>query len=467
MTRPKQTPEPSGRSRILVVDDEPRMAEAVATALRRSGHACRVATRGDEALALFRQHGADLVVTDLRMPGLDGLKLLATLRNDAPDLPVILITAYGDVRTAVEAMREGAFDYVTKPFDNDELRALVTRALELRCLRNENRGLRRAVDAGLGLVAESDAMKSVLDLVARAAPSDATVLLTGETGTGKERIARRLHLASRRSDEPFVAVNCRAFAPGVLESELFGHEKGAFTGAETRRVGCVQRAEGGTLFLDEIGDVEPEFQAKLLRVLQEGEVQPVGGDEALRVDVRFVAATHRDLRQEVAEGRFREDLYFRLAVIPIHLPPLRDRSEDILPLARHFLDRMGQAGSGRAGSVRALSEEAAAVLEQHPWPGNVRELENAMERAAVLARGDVVEAEDLWLDETTTRSKTPAGSAPSSETKSATLQDTLDAAAAERIRAALETHDGRRNEAAEELGVDRSTLFRMTKRLGI
>ena len=288
----------------------------------------------------------------------------------------------------------------------------------------------------------------------RAAPSDATVLLTGEAGTGKERIARRLHLASLRSEGPFVAVNCRAFAPGVLESELFGHEKGAFTGAESRRDGCVQRADGGTLFLDEIGDVEPEFQAKLLRVLQEGEVQRVGADRPLTVDVRVVAATHRDLRHEVAEDRFREDLYFRLAVIPILLPPLRERRADVLPLARHFLAR----------SDKSLSSDAERVLEMHGWPGNVRELENAMERAAVLCRGEVIGAEDLWLDETTTR---PAPGPASESLAAGTLQETLDAAAADRIRAALDAHDGRRNDAAEELGVDRSTLFRMIKRLEV
>ncbi|MDA8019029.1 MAG: sigma-54 dependent transcriptional regulator [Thermoanaerobaculia bacterium] len=442
------------KSRVLIVDDEPRMAEAIATAMRRSGYACRVATRGDEALDLFREHGADLVVTDLRVPGVDGMELLARLQEERPDVPVIVITAYGDVRTAVEAMRDGAFDYVTKPFDNDELRTIVGRALELRRLRIENRGLRYAVDAGLDLIAESESMRTVLELVDRAAPSTATVLLTGETGTGKERIARRLHLSSGRAEQPFVAVNCRAFAPGVLEGELFGHEKGAFTGADVRRAGCFQRAEGGTIFLDEIGDVESEFQAKLLRVLQEGEVQPVGGDRALSVDVRVVAATHRDLRREVAKGRFREDLYFRLAVIPVHLPSLRERAADVLPLARHFLGSSG----------KTLTPDAEQLLVQHVWPGNVRELENAIERATVLCRGVVIGAEDLWLEETTLL-ETEGQIAVDSP--SGTLREALDASATERIRAALEAHEGRRNEAAAELGVDRTTLFRMVKRLGL
>ncbi|MEM9552716.1 MAG: sigma-54 dependent transcriptional regulator [Acidobacteriota bacterium] len=443
--------------RILIVDDEPRMAEAVATALRRSGHACRVATRGDDALALFAHHGADVVITDRRMPGLDGLELMRRLLAQAPELPVLLITAYADVRSAVEAMRDGAFDYLAKPFDNDELRALVARALELGRLRRENRALRRVAAERVALVAESAAMRQVLELVDRAADSRASVLVTGETGTGKERIARRLHRGSDRADSPFVAVNCRAFAPGVLESELFGHEKGAFTGAATQRIGCFERADGGTLFLDEIGDVEPDFQAKLLRVLQEGELLRVGGAESVRVDVRIVAATHRDLKAEIAAGRFRDDLFYRLAVLPVHLPPLRVRRDDILPLARHFLQRHG--------SGRRLAPAAEEVLLAHAWPGNVRELENTIERAMVLARCDAIEVHDLWLDQPTEPDED--ASTVQSHEGNGTLQETLDRAAAVRIRAALAAHDGRRAAAAAELGVDRSTLFRMMKRLAI
>ena len=459
-----------GKIRILVVDDEPRMGEALAVALRRSGHACRPCTSGEEALRLFDDHGADVVVTDWRMPGMDGLELLRQLHQRRQDLPVILITAYGDVRSAVSAMQEGAFDYVTKPFDHDELRALVTRAVELDRLRRENRELRRTVGAEVGaaMVAESPAMTTVLDLVDRAAPSGAAVLITGESGTGKELVARRIHALSPRLGKPFVAVNCKAFAEGVLESELFGHEKGAFTGAEGRREGCFQRADGGTLFLDEIGEVPPGFQAKLLRALQEGEVLPVGGDRVVRVDVRLVAATNRDLRAEIAAGRFREDLFYRLAVIPAHLPPLRERRADVVPLAEHFLARHQDLRHGgratEAGGVAeplTLSAGARSALERHPWPGNVRELENAIERAVVLARGRTLEETDLLL------SGPEEGPSTVAVAGTGTLQEHLDQAAAEHIRAALDHHEGRRAEAARDLGIDRTTLFRWIKRLGL
>jgi DNA-binding NtrC family response regulator len=441
-------------SRVLIVDDEPRMAESIAIALGRRGHECVVAGSGSEALARFAEQPAHVVVTDLRMPGMDGLELLAKLAEIAPGVPVIVLTAHGDVPSAVEAMSRGAFHFLTKPFDNDELRSLVARALELSSLKHENRALRRELrqQSGAELCATSAAMKKLLDLVDRAAPSKAAVLLLGESGTGKEVIARRIHFASDRVTGPFVAVNCKAFSPGVLESELFGHERGAFTGATGERAGCFERADGGTLLLDEIGEVDLDFQAKLLRVLQEGEVLRVGSDRPRRVDVRIVAATNKDLRREVENGRFREDLYFRLAVIPVHVPPLRERPDDVLPLAEFFIARHCRA-TGRALS---LSDEARRALTAHPWPGNVRELENAIERAVVLARSDELGPEDLLLE---------SGSPPPAD--SGSLQDALDRAAAARIRAALATADGRRAEAAAALGVERTTLYRLMKRLGI
>ena len=322
------------------------------------------------------------------MPGMDGLELLRRLHAKRPALPVILITAHGSVPSAVAAMREGAFDYLTKPFDNDELRALVGRALDLTRLERENRYLKQEVASRYApdaMVAESARGKELLDLVRRVAPSKATVLIQGESGTGKELVARLLHYWSDRVGQPFVAVNCKAFAEGVLESELFGHEKGAFTGAATTRAGCFERAQGGTLFLDEIGEMSLDFQAKLLRVLQEGEVLRVGGTQPRKVDVRVVAATNRVLRDEVQGGRFREDLFFRLNVIPVQLAPLRERREDVLPLAHHFLARHAAGGGRRL----ALSPEAERALAEHAWPGNVRELENVIERAVVLARGEV------------------------------------------------------------------------------
>ncbi len=447
------------KPRVLIVDDEPRMADVVAMALRRAGYECETCGSGEAALAALGERGADVVVSDWKMPEMDGLELLRRVHARRPALPVILLTAHGSVPSAVAAMREGAFDYVTKPFDNDELRAMVARALEMTQLRRENRYLRQEVTSRYApdtVVAESARSQELLDLVRRVAPSRSTVLIQGESGTGKELVARLLHYWSDRVGQPFVAVNCKAFAEGVLESELFGHEKGAFTGAAAARVGCFERASGGTLFLDEIGEVSVDFQAKLLRVLQDGEVLPVGGSTPRRIDVRVVAATNRPLRDAIAAGRFREDLYFRLNVIPVQLAPLRERREDIAPLARHFLARH----MAEAGRQLTLSADAEEALLAHPWPGNVRELENAIERAVVLARGTAIGPEDLLLE-------TAGATAAALPSADSTLQSALDTAAAARIRAALEAAKGQRAEAAHILGIERTTLYRMMKRLGL
>ncbi len=445
-------------ARVLVVDDEPRMAEVMAAALARAGYQTETCTSGAAALRALEDHGADVVVTDWRMPDMDGVALMRAVHARRAALPVILVTAHGTVPAAVAAMREGAFDYLTKPFDNDELRALVARALELVRLERENRYLRQEVGARYGpdaVVAESPQSRALLELVKRVAPSRASVLIQGESGTGKELAARLLHFWSDRVGKPFVAVNVKAFADGVVESELFGHEKGAFTGAIAARPGCFERADGGTLFLDEIGEIGQDVQAKLLRVVQEGEVLAVGATRSRPVDVRLVSATNRVLRDEVAAGRFREDLYFRLNVIPIQLAPLRERPEDVLPLAAYFLARH----AADAGRQLTFSTEAADALRRHGWPGNVRELENAIERAVVLARDDAVTPEDLLL-EAGTRSPTPGPSG-------GTLQDALDAAAAGRIRSALAATDGERTAAAKALGIDRTTLYRLMRRLGL
>jgi len=449
------------KPRVVIVDDEPRMAAVVAMALGRDGYECEPCATAAAALEAIESRGADVVVTDLKMPEVDGLELLRRLRTARPTLPVILLTAHGSVPSAVAAMRDGAFDYIAKPFDNDELRALVARAIELTRLERENRELRREVAgryAADAIVAESPRSQELLALVRRVAASRATVLVQGESGTGKELVARLLHYWSDRLGKPFVAVNCKAFAEGVLESELFGHERGAFTGAASARAGCFERASGGTLFLDEIGEIGPEFQAKLLRVLQEGEVLRVGAAAPRRVDVRVVCATNRSLRDEVTSGRFREDLFFRLNVIPVQLAALRDRREDILPLARQFLERQRR----ETGRVLRLGADAEAALLAHPWPGNVRELENAMERAVVLARGDEITPEDLLLEQLHAAPTADAGAGDA-----ATLQDYLDGAAAMRIRAALSAAGGNRVEAARALGIERTTLYRMMKRLGI
>jgi DNA-binding NtrC family response regulator len=444
------------KARVLIVDDEERMASVVAMALGRAGYECETCTSGTAALAVLAERSTDVVLTDWKMPQMDGIELLRQLHAQQPTLPVILLTAHGSVPSAVAAMREGAFDYVTKPFDNDELRAVVARALDMTRLERENRYLRQEVAsryAPEAMVAESPRSKELLALLRRVAPSRSTVLIQGESGTGKELVARLLHYWSERVGQPFVAVNCKAFAEGVLESELFGHEKGAFTGATAARAGCFERAAGGTLFLDEIGETSPDFQAKLLRVLQDGEVLRVGATQSRTVHVRLVAATNRVLRDEIAAGRFREDLFFRLNVIPINLAPLRERREDILPLAHYFLDHH----AAETGRRLQLAPEADQVLLAHAWPGNVRELENAIERAVVLARSDVITPEDLLLEQ-----------GPMSATAAdGTLQESLDRTAAARIRAALDAAQGQRAEAARILGIERTTLYRMMKRLGL
>ncbi|MEM9462556.1 MAG: sigma-54 dependent transcriptional regulator [Myxococcota bacterium] len=441
---------------VAILDDEPRLCEVLAMVLRRAGHQVQTYGRPQDCLDALERDGFDLLLTDLKMPGMDGVEVTRRARALQPELPVVLLTAYATVQTAVAAMKEGACDYLTKPIDNEVCRAAVARALEQTRLTRQNRHLRAQVrsEQGLdGLVAHSDAMIQALDLARRAARSRSTVLITGQSGTGKEVIARAIHVHSDRVGESFIAVNCKALAAGVLESELFGHARGAFSGATQAHRGIFERAHGGTVFLDEIGEIEPDFQAKLLRVLQHGEISPVGG-QTRAVDVRVVAATNRELPQEVKAGRFREDLFFRLAVIPIRLAPLRERRADVLPLARAFLVRMNEAQGRRLGG---WSEDVERWMLAHDWPGNVRELENTLERGVVLARGDRIELSDLVLEP---RGAYGVGASP-------TLQEHLDAAAIDRIRQALRESGGVRVEAARQLGVERTTLYRLMKRYGI
>ncbi|MCB9596468.1 MAG: sigma-54-dependent Fis family transcriptional regulator [Sandaracinaceae bacterium] len=439
-------------AKIAVLDDEPRMVEIVSMVLRRDGHEVVGFTEPATLLAALDAEPVDLLITDLRMPGLDGVSVLERAREKLPGLPVILFTAHATVSTAIEAMKKGAYDYVQKPFDNTELKALVARALDHAWLRSENRYLK--APGAPPIVAESPAMKQALSMVRRVAASRSTVLVTGESGTGKEVIARAIHYGSGRAEAPFVALNVKALSETVLESELFGHVAGAFTGARGDKPGVFERADGGTLLLDEIGEVSVDFQAKLLRTLQEREVQPVGGTEPRPVDVRLVAATHRDLEADVRAGRFREDLYFRLDVIRIHLAPLRERREDILPLARAFLARL-LAEERR--ELRGWSPEVEAWLLTHDWPGNVRELQNVIERGAILALGDRIELSDLKPGAT--------ADAPAGATKS--LAELLDLATAEHIRRVLEEVDGKRVEAAKRLGIERTTLYRLMRKHGL
>lgn len=453
------------KPRVAVLDDEARMLEVVEMVLSST---CEVQTfqQPQAFLETLLEARFDILITDLRMPGTSGLEVLEAARQRDPHLQVILMTAHASIPTAVRAMRQGAFDYIEKPFANDQLRALVQRAAEVSHLRRENRYLRSAVAAQHrtpGIVAESPAMQRVLRLVHKVAHSRSTVLVTGDSGTGKEVVARLLHFESPRVDGPFVAVNTKAIADSLVESELFGHAKGAFTGAHQAHAGLFERAHGGTLFLDEIGETSGDFQAKLLRVLEERQVRPVGSSRVIDVDVRVVAATNRDLDAEVAEGRFREDLFFRLNVVPVHLPPLRERPQDILPLARHFLARLadetGPQGHPNAAPRLDFTSEAEDLLLAHPWPGNARELENAVERGALLADGPEVDAADLLLTGPSSH-KAP----PSSD---ASLKAVMDEAAASHIRRVLEAAGGSRSAAAQRLGVERTTLYRMMRRLGI
>jgi DNA-binding NtrC family response regulator len=445
--------------RLAVLDDEVRMVEILSMVLRRVGYEVETFSEGERALEALASQRFDLLLTDLRMPEMDGLQVLERLREVDPELPVVVMTAHASIETAVRAVQLGAFDYVEKPFDNEGLKSMVARALEHSRLTRENRYLRAELKSRYGtggIVAESEAMRGVLDLVRRAARSTATVLISGESGTGKELIARAVHVQSDRVGGPFIAVNCKALAEGVLESELFGHERGAFTGAERARPGLFERADGGTLFLDEVGEVSLEFQAKLLRALQERVIVRVGGSEERPVDFRLVAATNRDLRTEVAEERFREDLYFRLAVVPIHLPPLRERPEDVLPLAQHFFT---QASRDREPTLGGWSQEVEAFLTRYPWPGNARELENTIERGVVLAAGSRIEMEDLLLAESSGSEAENSGG-HSDET----LRGVVDRITAEHVRKVLAACGGSRGEAAQRLGVDRTTLYRLMQR---
>jgi len=383
------------RGAVLVVDDEEQMLRSQERMLAREGYVVSTATSAAVALELLRttDHEIDVVLTDLRMEGMDGMQFVETAKRLYPDLEVIMMTGYGTIETAVEAMRKGAYDFLPKPFKRVQLLKIVARAMERRALLAENRRLRQQVaQGGSGTaIGNSDGMRRVLEMVAQVAPSEATVLVLGESGTGKEVVARAIHEASDRARGPFVKVACAALPDSLLEAELFGYERGAFTGAERRKPGRFEMADGGTLFLDEIGDVPLEMQVKLLRVLQEREFERLGGTQTLKVDVRVLAATHRDLRKFVDEGRFREDLYYRLAVIPLEVPPLRARPDDVPLLAAHFAAKYTKGGR----SVPSILPETNEALVRYDWPGNVRELENAIERAVVLCKDNVIGPQDL------------------------------------------------------------------------
>jgi DNA-binding NtrC family response regulator len=376
--------------RILFIDDDRAGREVALFNLRKAGYRVETASDGTEGLSAFSPEQFDLVITDLKMPGVSGIEVLRRIRKESPDIPVLVITAFGNVETAVEAMKEGAYDFIGKPFHRDQLLLSVEKALERQRLTSEVRDLRvRARGVERDIVSASPAMERVLEMADRVAKTDATILITGESGTGKEAVARRIHVRSPRAEKAFVAVNCAAIPAELLESELFGHARGAFTGAVRDRSGRFRQADGGTLFLDEIGEIPLPLQAKLLRVLQERVVDEVGGDRPIPVDVRILVATNRDLLERIREGTFREDLYYRLNVVEIRVPPLRERPEDIPFLVEHF---MREISPDRGISVPTGVMEA---LVARPWPGNVRELKNACERMVILCRGEEVSVEDL------------------------------------------------------------------------
>ncbi len=438
---------------VLVVDDEPAQRRLLSGSLH-THYAVTTAADGLEATALLSARSFDLIITDERMPGMNGLELIRWVRERTPEIPIIVLTAYGSVETAVDAMKLGAQEYLTKPLKSpDELRLLVKKVLSHQSLRDQNLLHQAETEQQFpsDIIASSAAMKRVLGLAAQVAPRATTVLLTGESGVGKEVVARFVHRKSPRADEPFVAVNCAALAENLLESELFGHERGAFTGATQSRRGRFELAHGGTLFLDEIGEMSANLQAKLLRVLQEQQFERVGGTRTILVDVRVIAATNKDLKRVIEEGHFREDLYYRLNVFPIHIPPLRERRDDILQLAEHFARKIGARIGRPFGS---FSSEAQAMLHRYDWPGNVRELQNAVERALIVAGSEILRIEDLPLQ--------PAG-APTASTHPPALAEIERAA----ILEALERNRGERRATARELGISLRTLQYRLKEYGL
>jgi two-component system response regulator AtoC len=444
-------------SRILVVDDEAGIREFLSDALEMAGHEVQSAANADEAARLVDRRSFDLVFTDLRMPGKDGMWLLRKLRAEQPEVEVIVLTAHGSVDTAVEAMKLGAFEYLSKPIGGpDELCLVAARALERRRLRDAATGAER-IDPGAPRLGHGDpAMAPVVQAIEKVARTSATVLLLGESGSGKEIAARTIHGLSDRRDHPFMAVNCAAITETLLESELFGHEKGAFTGASERRRGRIELAGGGTFFLDEVGELRLELQAKLLRVLQERRFEPVGGTRTIEADVRWIAATNRDLRAMMSEGRFREDLFHRLAVFPIRLPALRERPGDIIPLARDLLGRIAPELKRPGMSLAPAAEQA--LLRWH-WPGNVRELGNVLERAAILTDGPVIQAEHIWLE-------AGGGAATGEKDAEGEIKPLVDLER-EAIARALRAVGGNRRRAAELLGIGERTLYDKIRRYGL
>jgi len=454
---------------VLVVDDEPKLCDLLASALSQGEIQVFTAGNGLHALAVLEREEIDLVISDWRMPGMDGPQLLAEIKSRYPGLPVIVMTAYSTVKNAVQSMRNGAFDYISKPFDIDELDITVNKALQFRDILRDNERLRAELDQHQqidSLVGESPAFRRVLQAVDSVRDSNATILLTGESGTGKEMVARAIHKHGNRAGKPFIAVNCAAIPEGLLESEMFGHRKGAFTGAVSDRVGRFMQADKGTLFLDEVGDMPLALQAKILRALQERVIEPVGDSRERKIDVRVIAATNKNLLEAVANKEFREDLYYRLNVFPIPLPPLRERAEDIAPLARHFAHVLGATAGKR---ITGFSADALHAMANYPWPGNIRELQNCVERATIVASSNTIEESDLPAYLFGARPVDNSGG--SFLTQGVAVPENLDAALADvekaYILAALQETNGVQAAAAQLIGISERSLWYRLKKLEI
>jgi DNA-binding NtrC family response regulator len=441
---------------ILLIDDDESLRRVTEYNLTAAGFKVITAASGREGLAAFHDKTPDLVVTDVKLGDLSGLEILETVKRKAPEIPVIVITAFGSIEMAVNAMRQGAFNFITKPFDRDTLRLTCRKALELKTLQSRNRLLSEELDKlrTQEMETANPAMRQLLQTTQRVAASEATVLITGESGTGKEVLARLIHRHSPRRERPMVTVNCAAIPPTLIESELFGHVKGAFTGAVASRKGRFQTASSGTLFLDEIGELALEMQAKLLRVIQEQELEPVGSDRREKVDVRIIAATNRDLQEAIRKGEFREDLYYRLGVIPLHMPPLRERPEDIPLLARHFLGKFNAPPEVR------FSEGAMAKMRRYAWPGNIRELQNLVERCVILRKDSLIREEDLCLPQPAVGETCLVPEIPPEGLSLEEVEKGL-------IQKALSISGGNRSEAARLLRIPRHVLIYRVEKFGL
>jgi DNA-binding NtrC family response regulator len=451
------------KAKILIAEDEKAQRELLEGFLKKEGFSVEAASNGRQAIEKIERDFFDIAFLDYKMPELDGLQTLREIRKRFPDLPVVMMTAYGTVETAVASMKEGALDYLTKPIDLEELLLIIQKVLERSTLIRENKDLKTRLQERYtfqNIIYGGPKMEEVMGLIARVAPSQATVLIRGESGAGKELIANAIHYASTRSEKPFVKMSCSAIPETLLESELFGHEKGAFTGAIQKRIGRFEEANSGTLFLDEIGELSPSTQVKLLRILQEKEFQRLGSNLNLKTDVRIITATHRNLEEAMRNGLFREDLYYRLNVISIHLPPLRERKEDIPLLIDHFLKKYSELNQKK---IQDLSKEARILLLRHSYPGNVRELENLIERAVVLCRGEVITTQDLPFH----LQEGPSEKQWEVSGKTKTLPDSLEEIERDLIVKALHQHQGVQTRAAESLGISERVLRYKIKKYGI